>query len=95
MLLQGRPFVIQGNEIVCQGPQFYVGANAQDRLMYALLSAQIVGAYYKNVMLQVVNWFDYLWAAEVASLSVRTPQRARPALAAAIRPHWMRLGAAT
>jgi hypothetical protein len=90
MLLQNMQFVMQGNEVVGQGPQFYVSADAQNRLMYILLSPQIVGVHNNNVMVQVVNWFDCLWAAEATRLSVMTPQRTRLAIAAAIRSHWMR-----
>jgi hypothetical protein len=91
MLLNAGVFVIGINEWNGQqGGRFYVGADAQNRLMTLLLSTPIVGIQVSTLMQQVVNWFDCLWAAEVSRLSIPLHPGARPALAAAVAPHWMR-----
>ena len=49
-----------------QGSMFYVGADAQDRLMNVLLSTHVVGIQISTIMQHVTTWFDFLWAAEVS-----------------------------
>ena len=75
-----------------EGNQFYVSAEAQDRLIHLLISTHVVEAQISNVMQQVITWFDCLWAAEVLRLSVRQNMNAIPAMAASIAPHWRRVG---
>ena len=75
-----------------EGKQFYLSAEAQDRLMDLLILTQLVGVQISNIMQQVIWWFDCLWAAEVTLLSVRQSMHSNPGVAAIIAPHWRRDG---